>query len=124
MRMQFPVEYRLMSIAHIPPETAFRLGTQREEKVHKQHEIDMPDANPMRTCPTQTIFHCLVLGLALGWLGFMLGILGFALGPRGFVLVPQGFLDTGTNMLVQVRGDVKINRLQPPYSAASCSQFI
>ena len=33
------------SKAHIPPETAFALGTQSVEKVKKQHEIDMPNAN-------------------------------------------------------------------------------
>ena len=46
-------------IAHISQETAFALGTQRDQKGDKQHEIDMPNSYPMRT-----IFHQLALGLA------------------------------------------------------------
>ena len=39
---------------HIPPETAFALGTQCVEKVKKQHEIDMPNAGHVhRDAPTQ-----------------------------------------------------------------------
>ena len=34
--------------AHIPPETAFALTTKREEKVHKQHEMYMPNAKTQR----------------------------------------------------------------------------
>ena len=49
-------------------------------KVHKQHEMYMANANQNLAYPTQTIFH---------WLA--LGVLGFALGVPGFV---------DTNMLV------------------------
>ena len=33
--------------AHIPPETTFAFGTQRKEKGDKQHEIDMPNTDPI-----------------------------------------------------------------------------
>ena len=33
-------------------------------------------------------------------------------------------LPSSLHILGKVRGDVKIHRLQPPYSAASCRQFI
>ena len=67
----------------------FLLGNFRianAEKMHKQHEIKMANVNLSLMSPTQTIFHWLVLGLALG--------------QRGFTLGQQGFLDT--NMLVSV----------------------
>ena len=56
--------------------------------VHKQHELNKPSANLMKT-----IFHWLALGLALS-------PLGFALDPVGFTLGQQVFLNT--NMLVLV----------------------
>ena len=40
--------------AHIPPETAFALTTKREEKVHKQHEMYMPNAKTQRQGPNAT----------------------------------------------------------------------
>ena len=52
--------------AHIPPETASMLGTQHKQKVHKQHEIDVPNANPMRKLANTTIFHQNTNPLALG----------------------------------------------------------
>ena len=51
----------------------------------------MHNANPSLAYPTQTIFHWLAFGLALGSQGFVLG-------PEGFALRPQGFFCT--NMLV------------------------
>ena len=35
-----------MCKAHIPPETAFAMGTQREQKLDKQLEINMPNTTP------------------------------------------------------------------------------
>ena len=58
-----------ISKAHIPPETAFVFGTQREQKGDKQQEINMPDANPTRSYPMQTIFHWVKLELTLVCVG-------------------------------------------------------
>ena len=59
--------------------------------LHTQHEMYMANANRTLTYPTQTIFHWLALGIALGVQGFVLGVRGFALGARGIL---------DTNMLV------------------------
>ena len=40
---------------HIPPETAFVFGTEREQKLDKQHEIDVLKANIMRKLSNVTI---------------------------------------------------------------------
>ena len=73
---------------------------QCREKVHKQHIIDMPNGNPTRACPIQTIFNWLTFGHVLSLLGFAFGTRGFAMGPWGFVLGLGAFL--GTNRLVLV----------------------
>ena len=44
----------LYSKAHIPPETAFALTTKREGKVHKQHEMYMPNAKTQSQGPNAT----------------------------------------------------------------------
>ena len=58
------MEYRLK--AHVPPETTYALATQHEQKLDKQHEIDMPNAIPSKKSPDATIYHLLSLGVALG----------------------------------------------------------
>ena len=66
------------SKTHIPPKTAFVLGTQPEEKGDKKHEIDMPNANPKAT-----IIPLLALGsFALLCLHYALGL---ELGRRRFL---------------------------------------
>ena len=65
--------------AYIPLDIAFVLGTQRDQKRDKQHEIYLPNANPALVYPTRTIFHWPALGVTQ--------ILGFA-------LAPQSLLDT------------------------------
>ena len=42
--------------AHIAPEAAFTLAPQRGEKVYNQHEIGIPNANPMQ--PYSTVLLC------------------------------------------------------------------
>ena len=76
--------------AHIPLETGFALGTQREGIGSKQHEIYMPNASPSRRGHWPPIFHLLVLGVGVG----VTQILAFALG----VMQILAFLDT--NLLV------------------------
>ena len=51
--------YIFFILVHIPPETAFVLSTQCEQKIDKQHEIDMPNVNvsPMQVLANTTIFH-------------------------------------------------------------------
>ena len=66
--------------AHIHPETAFALATQRKWNGHKQHEIYMANVRVNARRPNVTY-------IPPAWLG----IFRVALGP-------QGFLDT--NMLV------------------------
>ena len=41
--------------SHIPLDTVFALGTQREQTGDKQHEINMPNVNPALLYLTQTI---------------------------------------------------------------------
>ena len=48
------------------PETVFVLRTERKQKGDKQHEIDMPNTNPMRMVANTPIFHLRMLGLASG----------------------------------------------------------
>ena len=53
------------SLADISLETAFAVGTQCKQD--KQHKIDIPNANPtLMLAIFHTIFHWLVLGVALG----------------------------------------------------------
>ena len=59
----FAMEYGLE--AHIKPETLFVLATQREERLHKQDEIDTAKMNPNVNLANATIFHH--LGWALYW---------------------------------------------------------
>ena len=61
---------------HIPPKTAFVWAIQLEKKVHKQDEIDMPNAKPILILANATIFHLLGLGFTLDRLAFALGWLG------------------------------------------------
>ena len=70
--------YPVSTLQKIMLATVFALGTQREHKIDKQHEIDMPNVNPTRMLAKGRIFHQLTLGFALGWLGSMLG-------PRGLI---------------------------------------
>ena len=41
----------------VPPESVFNLGNRRKEKVHKQDEIDIPNAIPDVWGTQATIFH-------------------------------------------------------------------
>ena len=77
--------YVLGCKARIPPEITFALATQHKEKVHKQEEIDMDNANPNANLPNATIFHR-ALGLVLGTLGLVLGTFAAALGTLGLAL--------------------------------------
>ena len=77
IQVQLPFSGSLISQnveAHIPLETTFALAIQRGETGNNQHKIYMANVKPtricsMRICPTQTIFHWLMLGLALGHWG-------------------------------------------------------
>ena len=53
--------------AHIPPEMAFALGSQRKQ--NKQHEMYMPNVSPNSRGPNATYIPPVLLGLALGLLG-------------------------------------------------------
>ena len=53
------------SLACISLDIAFALGTQRDQKQDKQHEIYMPNANPALAYPTPPIFHLLALGVGI-----------------------------------------------------------
>ena len=55
--------------AHIPPEIALALDTQREETGNKQYEINIPNVNPTLEYLTRTIFHWLAFRLMLGIIG-------------------------------------------------------
>ena len=49
----FVINLDVMCNAYIPPVTTFVLG----KKGNKQHEIDMPNANPARMIPYASIYH-------------------------------------------------------------------
>ena len=80
------MEYGLW--AHIPPETAFALGSQHEERLHNQHEIDMPNVNANAK---GTTFHHTCWGSC--WV-----VLGLRLDGSGWV--DWGFLNTDMFELV------------------------
>ena len=69
------------SKVHNPLKTLFVLGTQHEIK-------GINNANPTLTYPTQTIFHWITLGLALGVQGLVLGVQGLVLGIQGLAFGP------------------------------------
>ena len=53
-RIQDVITWEGVFKAHIPPETAFVLTSKREEKVHKQYEMYMPNAKTQRQGPNAT----------------------------------------------------------------------
>ena len=105
----------------IPPETAFALGNFRvanAKKGEQTHEMYMANTNQTLAYPTRTIFHWLMLGLALGPQGLALGLQGLALGPWGF---------SDTNVLVSAKRIARVGgrtqRKDPTRVVSRCSEI-
>ena len=85
----------------------------------------MANTNQTLAYPTRTIFHWLMLGLALGPQGFALGLQGLALGHQGLALGPRGFSDT--NVLVSAKRIARVGgrtqRKDPTRVVSRCSEI-
>ena len=101
------------SKARILPKKHVRVGCPTPTKLTETTCGNMANANLTLAYSTQSIFHRLELGVALG----------FAFGPWGFALGPQGFLDT--NMLVSATRKSHVGGIaqhEPPTQVVSrCS---
>ena len=65
---------------HIPPEGQFALGYNAGKKGNKQHETDMPNANPNTNVTHHDHIPPLVILVCVGLLGVHVGLLGIRVG--------------------------------------------